>query len=293
MKDLLFLNAQKPVKDDLIISKEVCSPLREAAWMDELADHPDKCFTEYILQGIQSGFQIGYDRHHYLMPTTSNLNVDNPQAVIEYLSREVVLGRMWKIHVSKWQCSLHTSPLELIPKKNKPGKWRPIVDLSSLIKGSVNGGISTELSLLSYTSVDHLAALIVSAGRGSSMVKADIKHPDDQHLLGMHWEGFLYVDKVLPFGLCSAPKFFSAVADALQWILHHKGICLCLHYLDDFILVASEQQVAVSQKDTLASVLSRLGVVPLEESKLEGSSTCLTFLVIAVDTVAPSKRKTK
>ena len=107
-------------------------------------------------------------------------------------------------------------------KEQKPGKWRLIVDLYSPIKGSVNGGISTELSSLSYTSVDHLAALIVSAGKGSSMVKADIKeayriipvHLDDQHLLGMHWEGFLYVDKVLPFGLRSAPKFFSAVANA-------------------------------------------------------------------------------
>ena len=51
------------------------------------------------------------------------------------------------------------------------------------------------------------------------MVKADIQeayrmvpvHPEDQHLLGMHWEGFLYIDKVLPFGLRSAPKnFFSS-----------------------------------------------------------------------------------
>jgi len=85
-------------------------------------------------------------------------------------------------------------------------------------------------------SVDHLAALIDSAGRGSYMVKADIKEayrmvpvpPDDQHLLGMHWDNFLYVDKVLPFGLHLAPKIFSAVADALQWILHKQGIHLVL-----------------------------------------------------------------
>ena len=49
--------------------------------------------------------------------------------------------------------------------------------------------------------------------------------------------------------------------------------------------MASEQQATVSQKDTLATVFSRLGV-PLEESKLEGPSTCLTFLGIEVDTVA-------
>ena len=110
-------------------------------------------------------------------------------------------------------------------------------------------------------------------------------HPDDQYLLGVHWESFLYVDKVLPFGLRSAPKIFSAVADALQWILHYKGIQRGLHCLDDFILVASGQQTAEFQKNTLVTVFSRMGV-PLEEFKLEGPSTCLTFLGIEVGTVA-------
>ena len=80
-------------------------------------------------------------------------------------------------------------------------------------------------------------------------------------------------------------KIFSAVADALQWILHNKGIHLGLHYLDDFILVVRDHQAAVSQKNTLVKVFSSLGV-PLEVSKLEGPATCLTFLGIEVDTVA-------
>jgi len=48
MKVLLVFSANKPVKDvsHLIISKEVCSPLRVVAWRVELADHPDKYFTE-------------------------------------------------------------------------------------------------------------------------------------------------------------------------------------------------------------------------------------------------------
>ena len=58
-------------------------------------------------------------------------------------------------------------------------------------------------------------------------------HPQDQHLLGVQWEGAVYIDKVLPFGLRSAPKIFSAVADAVQWILSNNGIRKGLHYLDD------------------------------------------------------------
>ena len=101
-----------------------------------------------------------------------------------------------------------------------------IVDLS-LPKGfSINDGISPELSSLSYVSLDHLASLVTSVGRGALLVKADIKeayrmvpiHPNDQHLLGIWWEDSVYIDRMLPFGLRSAPKIFSAIADTLQWI---------------------------------------------------------------------------
>ena len=63
-------------------------------------------------------------------------------------------------------------------------------------------------------------------------------HLDDQPLLRVLWDGKVYVDKMLPFGLRSAPIIFSVVADALQWTLIQKHIPKVLHYLDNFILVA-------------------------------------------------------
>jgi len=41
-------------------------------------------------------------------------------------------------------------------------------------------------------------------------------HPEDRPLLGVMWEGTLYVDSALLFGLRSAPKIFTSVADALE-----------------------------------------------------------------------------
>ena len=90
---------------------------------------------------------------------------------------------------------------------------------------------------------------------------------------------------MLPFGLRSAPKIFSAVADGLQWILTQRGITNLLHYLDDFVFVAASVDQAVSHKSILVSSFQQLGV-PLETSKLEGPTTCLTFLGIQVDTEA-------
>ena len=93
-------------------------------------------------------------------------------------------------------------------------------------------------------------------------------HAEDQHLLGVRWDGTVYIDRVLPFGLRSAPKLFSAVADALQWILHKKGIEKGLHYLD-FILVVGSRHRAVHQKEIILKSFEELKV-PIEQSKLEG-----------------------
>ena len=61
-------------------------------------------------------------------------------------------------------------------------------------------------------------------------------HPVDPVLLGMKWDGAVYVDAALPFGLLSAPKLFTAVADALLWILGSHGVREGIHYLDDFLI---------------------------------------------------------
>ena len=45
------------------------------------------------------------------------------------------------------------------------------------------------------------------------------------------------MDSVLPFGLRSAPKIFTALADALEWVVQQTGVEVVLHYLNDFLLV--------------------------------------------------------
>ena len=40
-------------------------------------------------------------------------------------------------------------------------------------------------------------------------------HPHDRWLMGVLWEGNLYIDTALPFGLWPALKLFTAVVDAV------------------------------------------------------------------------------
>ena len=293
MEHLRALDSFRQAADlsHLIITQEVHTPLSLKDWASELSDYPDRAFSKFIVEGIANGFHIGFNRSQHLQLAATNLQCTKPQLITEYLGRETALNRMWQCPMGYLPRGVHISPIGLIPKKNKPGKWRMIVDLSAPQGMSVNDGIDSELSSLSYSSIDQLAALVVSEGKGSFLVKADIQeayrmipvHPEDQHLLGVRWEGTVYIDRVLPFGLRSAPKLFSAVADALHWILHKKGIKKSLHYLDDFILVVANCQMALRQKDILLATFEELKV-PIEQSKLEGPSTCLSFLGIEIDT---------
>ena len=52
----------------------------------------------------------------------------------------------------------------------------------------------------------------------------------------MEWDGKWYVDMALPFGLRSAPKIFTALADGLIWIMFSHA---AIHYLDDDYLLFS------------------------------------------------------
>ena len=48
--------------------------------------------------------------------------------------------------------------------------------------------------------------------------RADPVHQDDQLLLGVRWRDTIFIDRVLLFGLRSAPKI-SVIADAVQWVM--------------------------------------------------------------------------
>ena len=115
------------------------------------------------------------------------------------------------------------------------------LDLSDPSGGSVNDGVDPTLCSLSYKTVDDAVKMIVQKGRGTLLAKLNLEnaycivpvHPDDRPLLSMEWEGQLYVDAALHFGLRSSPRIFNALADGLMWIMKQRGIKAVNHYPDD------------------------------------------------------------
>ena len=129
---------------------------------------------------------------------------------------------------------------------------------------------------------------------GAYLTKVDVRsalrlcpvRPGDWFLLGIYWEKHYYYDRVLPFGLRSAPYIFNKFADGLQWILQDTGnLPRVIRYVDDFLDIATANQAQAQHHHDLILALFRYLHVPVAPEKVEGPSTSLTFLGIELDTV--------
>ena len=135
-------------------------------------------------------------------------------------------------------------------------------------------------------------------GQGTVLAKMDLKeayrsipvHPADRPLLAVRWQGITFVDGALPFGLRSAPKLFSAVADGLLWIFFKGGVQLAIHYLDDFLFLGPPHGPGCSQSLQKALHLCEELGVPVAPDKTEGPATSIIFLGIEIDTQAGQLR---
>ena len=222
------------------------TPLDWREWDRCLADHPDERFRRYIVNGIREGFRVGYDyrRAGQIRSAQGNMSStqEHPEIIRDYLAKECSEGRVLGPFDPARFPQVHTSKFGVIPKST-PGKWRLIVDMSH---PEGNDGIEP-LGPLEYVSVEDAARAVEILGRGALMAKVDVQpayrnvpvHPEDRWLLGMMWEGALFIDTTLPFGLRSAPKIFTAIADAVEWIAKRYGVRFVIHYLDDFLIIAA------------------------------------------------------
>ncbi len=270
------------------------TPLVPSAWEVLLQDHPDQALACYLSDGLRYGFHIGYDKNKHLQSSTSNMlsATQNPDPVQKYVDNELAQQRIIGPFTPSDASEVHVSRFGVIPKRHQPGKWRLILDLSSPHGRSINDGIDKELSSLQYESVDDAARIFVGLGRGAMLAKIDIAHayrnvpvhPADRYLLGMQWNGQIYVDTALPFGLRSAPKIFCAVSDALEWILLQAGISSCLHYIDDFLTLGAPDSPECERN--LQTETCRLLGIPLAIEKIEGPIRRIIFLGIEFDSRA-------
>ena len=123
----------------------VTTPLHRLAWRAALAGYPDPQFVAYILDSIEDGFRIGFERPRPLRSASSNCPSAeaHSQVVVTYIEKEVALGRfLGPLSRRDAPPQIHVSQFEVILKGHIPGKWRLITDLSFPGGLSVNDGIA-------------------------------------------------------------------------------------------------------------------------------------------------------
>ena len=295
--DLLGLKHSSPDRAAIVDPHllAVNTPLVLASWKQHLSTHPDQDFVGYVLNDIEKGFCIGSNPLHPLQSACKNMpsTSENSQVIEEYLRKKIEQGNIIGPFSPHLTPAIRINRFGVISKKHQPGKWQLITDLSFPEGKSVNDAIDPKLCSLKYITVDQVAKQAIALGEGSLIAKIDIKSayrlipvaPKDRLYLGMNWEGKVYIDGMLLFGLRSAPKIFNAVADALEWCVAEEGVGIIYHYLDDFAVLGppnSEEFGVNLQK--LKLVCKYLGI-PLAAEKQAGPSTCIEFLGIIIDTV--------
>ena len=258
----------------------------------ELSAHPDKMWCSQLLHNLTHGATIGYQGPRYtrITPNLASASL-HPDIITAELERECSKGHVAGPFPTPPLSNLQCSGVGVVPKKN--GSWRMIMHLSAPTSTSINDYINKEDYSLRYSTIDEATKLIAAAGKGCFLAKIDLKSAfrlipiakTDWELLGIHWQNKYYFDKRLPFGLRSAPFLFNQLADALHWILATRyNIKYLLHYLDDFLIVAPSNAACQHDKDSMISLMGRLGI-PLSWEKIEGPSTRLSFLGIEIDTI--------
>ena len=226
------------------IGMEVQSTLKPDRWQSLLKHYPDPEFPNIIAGISRYGARVGYEGpiiriHGHNHPSVLRI----PTEISQNIATEVAATRVHQIYTLPQ--FYYISPLGAVEKRLNGmfSGWRRIHNLSFPYGKSVNDSIREQYGSLMYQTFDDAIHLVQKHGRRCKLRKRDLKDafrkipisPLDYWLFLFEWEGKLYVDIFLPFGLRTAPFLFNMFAEGLHWILESFGRDL-VHYLDDFLL---------------------------------------------------------
>ena len=112
---------------------------------DQLSQHLDATYRDYLVRGLHEGFRIGFQyRRRSCRSTSANMPMamKHPEVVGEYLRAELRARRVLGPVDPEVASLVEVNRFGLVPKAHQPDKWRLIVDLSFPRGNSVNDGSS-------------------------------------------------------------------------------------------------------------------------------------------------------
>jgi hypothetical protein len=176
----------------------------------------------------------------------------DPDFISDYIQAEQKVGRYSQGYLpedlERIIGPFCTAPLGLTPKPHTD-TFCLIEDLSfprnDPLIPSINSGISSDDFPTSWGTFNEAAALILSLPPGAEAATFDISaayrltpiRPDQQHALCIFWDGLVYVDRAVMFGLASSAGVFGSIADMLVAIYKRCGFFPIIKWVDDFLVI--------------------------------------------------------
>ena len=210
----------------------------------------------WVVEVLRVGYRIPFDRRPPLSERPLSLPAYSPQSIKGVALTQELQNLLRKGAVEPApQSPVFYSRLFLVQKAL--GSWRPIIDLSTL----------NDYVTPSHFHMETPQSVLRSIRPGDWMISLDLQdaylqvpvHHDSRRFLRFVVEGTTYQFRVLCFGLTTAPQFFTRIMAPVSAILHKYGVRM-LHYLDDWLILASSELACLQSRDRLLTVCTELGI---------------------------------
>ena len=208
---------------------------------------------EWVLQTVKEGYLIPFKQKPPLTRVPLHLASGHPmlpEAVHGLLDKQAVE------RVRDRQSPGFYSRLFLVQKKN--GKWRPVIDLSSLNKFLDKRSFKMETPAIIRSSIQPLH-WGVSLDLSDAFFHVPI-HPSCRKYLRFCHQDQVFQFRALPFGLGTAPRVFTKLMAAVGAFLRLQGSVL-LQYFDDWLLHQLNRQTLLQDLEFAWKKLLSLGLL--------------------------------
>ena len=234
---------------------EALSPYNNEAWAAELRRH-NLCETyPSLVSGLTNGFDLGIPRisHTYTPPNHRSiiLLADVYKTIInnEFAAGRY-LGPFTRAQVEAALGPFQTSPLSLVPKASKPGKYRAVHNFSHPHNPtpnaiSINSRIDSDDYPCTWGTFATVALLVSHLPPGSQASVRDVAEAYRTiPVAPSQWPGMVIhlqtedqfaINVCNNFGLSSAGGVYGMLADAGADIFRRNGVGLLAKWVDDHI----------------------------------------------------------
>ena len=194
-----------------------------AQWEAALSGHPDRLRVELLLDGLEHGFNLGFDGTRSMPQMAKNLPsaLEHKSVMTSQIAKETAASWLWQMKRQPCDNAM-CSPIGMVSKRYQ--KLRRITHFSWPKGRSVND--QSEAMAVSYGRMDKVLLAMLAVGSGGYLWTFDIDHAfrnlavRDADLTSamLLLDGTVLCGHRLCFGFRNSPAIWANAADLLLWI---------------------------------------------------------------------------